>query len=412
MIEDILDFKGITYTINTTENCNLRCKYCYETCKTSRTIELKTAYRFIDLIYDNLERGEDFLGINRLKSQGPLGRYLPSFYEGCIWDFIGGDSLIDPDLLDKLFTRINTRHSLLSRELRRGWRASISSNGTLFEREDVRKFCEKWHKNLSLGVSIDGCPEIHNMNRVYPDGSGSMENILKYWDWYRKWFPLNSRTTKATCSKSTIPYLYDSLKFMHEELGMNWIHQNFIMEDTGCTEDDYQLLDKQLEKCVSYVLDHDDSLYWSMIDNNKLKEEPGTFETTSRCGSGIMPCCAIDGNIYPCFRWLPHTQNGKSGIMCVGNVEEGFAHPENFVRVQEGSIRANCTKEEKCKDCKYEPECAYCIGGCYAEYGDFVRTTHICEITKLICKWSELYEKLYREKHKLAEEERVRWRKR
>ena len=399
MIKDWGNFEGLNCTINTTEDCNLRCKYCYETCKTTRTIQLSTAYKFIDLIYNSLDEGVDFLNI-----KGTEDEWL---YNGLVWDFIGGDSLVNPQLLDKIFTHITTKNALMKNSLKRGWRASISSNGTLFTRKDVRDFCEKWRDVLSLGVSIDGCPTIHDLNRIFPDGRGSMSTILKWWPWYRRIFPVESQMTKATCAKSSIPYLYESLKFMHEEMGINWIHQNFIMEDTGCTEEDYKILDKQLELCTQYTLDHDNEIYWAILDH--FNRDNGNFYTEGRCGSGRMPCCAIDGKIYPCFRWLPHTQNGKEGIMCVGNVDEGFIHPENFVTVQKGSIRANCTKDKKCKECEFEPECAYCIGGCYAECGDFTRTTHICEITKLICKWSEIYEKEYRKKHNLKEEDNLIW---
>lgn len=391
MIKCWPSFNGLNCTINTTEDCNLRCKYCYETCKTTRNIDLDTAYKFIDLIVDSLDKGDDFIAI-----KGTSDEWI---YNGVIWDFIGGDSLMDPELLDKLFTRINTKMSLMNNSPKRGWRASISSNGTLFSRPSVREFCEKWHENLSLGVSIDGCPTIHDMNRVFPDGSGSMPKIREYWDWYRKWFPVESRMTKATCARSTIPYLYESLKFMHEELGLYYINQNFIMEDTGCTEDDYKELDHQLEMCTQYVLDHDNELYWLILDHGGGMMSPEEFEISGKCGSGRMPCCSIDGKLYPCFRWLPHTQNGVDGVMQVGTVDTGFDHIENFIAVQKGSIRVNCTRDPKCIGCEYESECSYCIGGCYAEYGDFIRTTHICEITKLISKWSKIYESKYREKH-------------
>ena len=403
MIPNWPSFEGLNCTINTTENCNLRCKYCYETCKTSRNINLDIAYKFIDLIVGAIDRGEDFLGI-----QGTDEEWI---YQGIIWDFIGGDSLIDPDLLDKLFTRINTRIALMEHPLKRGWRCSISSNGTLFNNPRVRSFCEKWHKNLCLGISIDGCPEIHDLNRVFPDGKGSMEKIIEWREWYKKWFPVEACITKATCSRSTIPYLFKSLKFMHEELGLCFINQNFIMEDTGCTEEDYQELNHQLGLCTQYVLDHDNEIYWLILDHTRggvMRKED--FNSSGKCGSGRMPCCAIDGKIYPCFRWLSHTQNGKEGIMQVGDVDHGFNHIENFIKVQKGSIRANCTKEIKCIECEHEPECSYCIGGCYAEYGDFTRTTHICEITKLLCKWSEIYKKEYLKKHPEISENDLPWR--
>lgn len=388
MIDDILTFTGLNCTINTTEDCNLRCKYCYETNKRPVSITFDKCRKFIDLVLSEP---------NVCHISDPV---IENFSKGRVFDFIGGDSLIDPGLLDRILCYINYKWALLDQSLfPLGWRASISSNGTLFEREDVRAFCEKWRNNLSLGISIDGCPEIHDKNRVFPNGKGSMEAILKWWPWYQKTFPDDCTRTKATCARETIPYLFESLKFLHEELGLTHIHQNFIMEDTGCTEEDYKELDRQLEKCCGYCLDHRTEIFWSMLSKSFVPEEVpdrADFFTKGHCGSGAMPCLSIDGKIYPCFRWLPHTQNGQIGIMATGDVDQGFTHIENFQTVTDSAIRANCTKDPKCWDCEYEPCCHYCIGGCYAEYGDFIRTTHICEITKLQCKWARIYWKEFK----------------
>ena len=77
--------------------------------------------------------------------------------------------------------------------------------------------------------------------------------------------------------------------------------------------------------------------------------------------------------------------------MSVGNVDQGFIHRENFEKVREGCKRKICTKDPKCLECEYEEACSYCIGGCYAEYGDFIRTTHICEITKIQVEYARKY---------------------
>lgn len=400
MISPVEQFQGLNCTINTTEDCNLRCKYCYETCKSPKTIEFDKCKKFIDLILDDpdpcLLKGTD----------------KEDIYQGYIFDFIGGDSLMNVDILDKTMTYLSTKFASMNddRKPLRGWRCSLSSNGTLFTLPKVREFCEKWKKSLSLGVSIDGNPEIHDANRVFPDGTGSMKTILEGWPWYQKNFPIESQSTKATCARNTIPHLYDSLVWMHEELGLNYINQNFIMEDTGCTEEDYKMLDMQLGRCVQYVWDHRNELYWSMIDrtrvcvpNNEkaIQEAKERFYTSGFCGSGCMPTLSIDGNIYPCFRWLPHTQNGQAGIMCVGNVDEGLTHKENFTKIQECSKRCNCTKDPKCLECELEPLCPYCIGGCYAEFGEFKRTTYICEIMKLQNKWAERYWKAWDEEKRI-----------
>lgn len=395
MINDIREKDGLSITINTTEDCNMRCKYCYEINKRAKAISFDKCKKFIDLILSD----DDYLDFDNSNDK----TFKDIWKSGLIIDFIGGDALMNVDILDKTLTylvyKLNTENTEKAKCWKDTWKASLSSNGTLFSDPKVRAFLEKWRYNISLGVSIDGCPEIHDKNRIMayrgPNGEevGSMDIILKYWDWYKKTFPYHSIQTKATCSKDSIPYLYESLVFMHEKLGLKYIHQNFIMEDTGCTEEDYKILREQMQKCIDYVYEHRNELYWSMIDKKFLCNDKHKIEeewTKGFCGSGAMPTLAIDGQIYPCFRWLPHTQQ-KSGVMSVGNVEEGFIHKENFEKVRYCSARCNCTKEDKCKNCEYEIACAYCIGGCYAEFNDFIRTTYICEITKIQVEYARKY---------------------
>ncbi len=379
MIENLDSFQGLDVTLNTTQQCNLRCKYCYED-KTSGELSLEDAKRFIDLL---------------LTDDDPAcvkGTQMEYLYDGLIIDFLGGDSLVNPKLLDDILRYVNYKLVALNHRAKGRWRASITTNGTLFERKDVREFCEKWKNNLSITVSIDGCPEIHDMNRIFTNGKGTMDTIMKWWGWYRKTFPVDSRSTKSTLSKNSIPYMYDSLVFMHEKLGLNYINQNVIMEDCGLTEEDYILFDEQMAKCIEYVYQHKDDLYWGMIDKARFLTKGDPDMGNSYCGSGCMPTLSTDGKIYPCLRWLPITQkNNDISFAVVGDVEKGFYNKQALKLIQENSKRINCTKDEKCLTCEFESNCPYCIGGCFAEYGEFRRTTHSCEIIKRQCKWSKKY---------------------
>ena len=154
MIENLDTFQGLDVTLNTTQQCNLRCKYCYED-KTKGELSLEDAKKFIDLLLTD----DDPAYVKNTKME-----YL---YDGLIIDFLGGDSLVNPVLLDEILRYVNYKLVSLNHRAKNHWRASVTTNGTLFERKDVRDFCEKWRKNLSMTVSIDGCPEIHDMNRIF-----------------------------------------------------------------------------------------------------------------------------------------------------------------------------------------------------------------------------------------------------
>lgn len=402
MLNPAVPEEGFSITINTTEDCNLRCKYCYEINKRARDIPLEYCKKFIDHILSD----EDPCGFSQSESKDlNMGLYR----KGLIMDFIGGDALMNVDLLDEIMTYTLTKLLISKSANARYWRNhlrfSVTSNGTLFSDPKVRAFCEKWTKYnlLSVTVSLDGCPEIHDRNRIMKQRGeqgqeiGSMSYILNNWDWYTKTFPVeDTRTTKSTLAKDSIPYMLESLKYLHEEMKLSQIDQNFIMEDAHLTDEDYIMFDKQMRECVEYVLVHKDSMYWSMLDENRfakhLLSQGEEWTRKGHCGSGAMPCLGINGNIYPCFRWAPHTQSSfNPEPIVVGNIQEGFNNKDGFRKVREGSYRSTCTKDEKCRACIYESACAYCIGGCFAEYQDFVRTNHICEITKIQCKWAKVY---------------------
>ena len=386
---------AFSVTLNTTEDCNLRCKYCYEVNKRKRTLDIEDAKSFIDHILRDDDPG------NVLNDIDPVFRN--SYHNGLVVDFIGGDSLMDVDFLDEIISYTLFKVMTTDTPNARSWRGkvkfSISTNGTLFSPK-ARAFCEKYKEVLLIGVSIDGCPEIHDRNRIFSDGTGSMEKIIKSWPWFKKTFPVSATQTKSTANKDTIPFLYESLKFLHEELGLTHINQNFIMEDMHLSEDDLALLDIEMKKCVDYVLDHRHELYWSMLGKDQFAYAHHSvgldWTSTGHCGSGAMPALSVDGNIYPCLRWLPHTQVDKSEFI-VGNAKEGFNHKENYLKVRQGAYRENCSKEDKCKTCEVESACAYCIGGCFSEFGEFRRTTYICEVTKCLVKWSRYYWDRYNE---------------
>lgn len=390
MIKPLEEYGAFTCTFNTTEECNLRCKYCYEINKRPRILDVQNAYYFIDHIFTDPDPAGLLDDIDT--------RFRNSYKKGLIFDFIGGDSLMNISLLDKIFRYTLKNLYTINEGNTPLWRNrflfALSTNGTLFEYKNVRDFCEEYKDIFEVGVSIDGCPEIHDLNRIFTDGRGSMNTILKNWDWYKSTFPIASLQTKATSNKESIPYLYESLKFMHETLGLTYINQNFIMEDMHLKAEDLEMLEVQLDKCVDYVLQHQDDLYWSMFSEEQFaKAQLSTGEkwtSTGWCGSGAMPALSVDGNIYPCIRWLPHTQVEKSKFI-VGTAKEGFVHKDVFKKVREGAYRANCTTEDKCKSCNIESSCAYCIGGSYSEFGEFKRTTYSCEVNKLLVKYAKKY---------------------
>ncbi|MDR1323425.1 MAG: 4Fe-4S cluster-binding domain-containing protein [Candidatus Margulisbacteria bacterium] len=378
MIPAIKNYEGLNITFQVTEDCNLRCKYCYEVDKKPGDLPFEYAQKFIDVILED----EDPINAKGTDSEWILK-------QGLIIDFIGGDALMVPELLDRILQYYQYKAISMKHKWAYRWRASISSNGTLFEDPKVRDFMLKYKDNLSIGVSVDGCPEIHDKNRIHKDGSGTMKDIQKWWDWYLEWHGVDSVATKATCNKDTIPYLAKSIKFLHEEMRLKHININFIFEDMRLTQDDLNLLDTEMEKSITYILEHRHDLHVSMFDKGFGIGGPLKDPEKGWCGSGSMPCLSINGKIYPCFRFSPNTMHSRKLDFYVGDVWNGLNHKERFEMVRQQTRKK--ISPEKCIECPVESACAWCIGGAFAEKGEFYRQTNICEVHKLQSKWSRRY---------------------
>lgn len=381
MIENIKGYNGFNVTFQTTEDCNLACTYCYEVNKHRADLKLDTAKKFIELIIDT----ENLLNLKEIGEDNLLNN-------GLVLDFIGGDSFMRPRLMEDILSYYQYYSILKSHRWATRWRASVSTNGTLFTPE-VKALMNRYKKNMSVGISIDGCPEIHDKNRVFVDGRPSMPEIMKNWDWYYDWCEGNP-STKSTLNKDSIPYICESIKFLHEVLKFKHINMNFIFEEMNLTEEDYSLLDKQCELAVKYILEHKDDIYVSMFYKELACSAPYRInkesdKTTGWCGGGLMPCVTPSGKIYPCFRFTKITMDTGIPELTIGDVERGFYNLDNVALIRSKTREVVSPKE--CFSCEYETGCAWCIGGTYSTTGKFDRCTSLCKVKKIIGKWADWY---------------------
>jgi len=378
MLSRLPSFHGFNVTFHLTEACNLKCNYCYEYHKRDKDLPLEYAKLFIDLLLTE----KDIIGKTDDLWTNVLGG-------GLIMDFIGGDALMRPKLCDEIMKYMQFKTTVLKHKWAHNYRMNISTNGTLFGNQDVRDFIEKYLPVLSIGVSVDGCPEIHNKLR-----SNSMSQILKHWDYFLS-ITGDHASTKSTLTNESIPYLVESVRYLHETLKLKYINMNFIF-DKQDSEPDLIELDKQLKELVSYVYAHKDDLYLSLFDKDTRCGRPYKDNdlTKTWCGSGGMPCLDVDGKIYPCFRFAgQNKQDPTIPDFNVGDVWNGFYKKDRFELIR-GFTRERISPE-KCKVCDVESSCAWCIAGAYTETGKFYRQTYVCEIQKLQAKYANEYWRVY-----------------
>jgi uncharacterized protein len=292
--------------------------------------------------------------------------------------------------------------------------ASISSNGVALLNPKARAFCQKWKDILSLGISIDGCPELHGLNRRCLAGNedgtrkGSWQYIEEIWPWYKEHFPSSSLRTKWTLAPNSYKYFHESVRFLHETLGMRYLHFNRVMEDDvlDSPEQLWELI-QQFEKVVDYAVEHHLDLscepfgYGFTMGKTKaeqLREDP----SWSRCGFGKMPAVALDGKIYPCFRMLPgNNKLKKPSVYAQGSTDTSFLENQDVLEelnINSSAVRMNV--QDKCESCRIFTLCPHCAADCVDEgKPTLTKTTSVCSYTRLQTYFARKYWEVLKQKH-------------
>ena len=146
--------QSITFIV--TEDCNLRCKYCYITHKSSnKKMSFEVAKKFIDYILSENIKYQDAVTL----------------------DFIGGEPLLEVELIDKICDYFKLQTYLKGSSWFWNYRISICTNGVNYSNEKVQDFIKKNPGKIGITITVDGTKEKHDLQRVFPNGSGSFDII-------------------------------------------------------------------------------------------------------------------------------------------------------------------------------------------------------------------------------------------
>ncbi len=372
--------KNITFIV--TKDCQLACKYCYLVGKNSKErMPFEIAKQAIDYI---LSHEDDFTE------------------ESVVWDFIGGEPFLEIDLIDKICDYIKSELFRLNHHWFNSYRFSFSTNGINYHSDKVQAFIKKNISHLSIGITIDGTQQKHDLNRIYkqePDNPierGSYKDVVRNIPLWLKQFPGGG--TKVTISSADIPYIKESVLHLYD-LGIHEVNINVVFEDVWEEGDDKKFEDQLMQLADAII---DDGWYkdyvCSFFSENIGKPMDKILENQNWCGAGKMLSIDAAGNFYPCTRFAAYSLREKKPII-IGNVKDGIN--KNLLRPFLTLDRLTQSAQE-CIDCEVASGCAWCQGENYdaAETSTiYQRSTAICKMHKARVRannyyWNKLFRKL------------------
>lgn len=372
-------------TFQVTDACNLKCTYCYQTHKGTKTMKFEYAKALID----------------KLLTEDPsLSEYVSSKYSiALILDFIGGEPLLEVELIEKIYLYFLDKAIELHHPWALNHMISICTNGVLYFDDKVQRFLKKYKSKLSLSVTIDGNKELHDSCRVFPDGSPSYDiAIAAAKDWMKSYDDLGS---KITIAPGNINYVYDAIIHM-VELGYREINANTVFEE-GWTSEHATIFYDQLKRIADYWIDNDivQTHIVSLFDERDFVPMDEKNNENWCGGTGSMLSMDPDGYLFPCIRYMHSSLGDSQPPLIIGHVYEGIAQTECTKKCVDclNSITRRSQSTDECFYCPIATGCAWCSGYNYQVFGTANRrATYICIMHKAralanVYMWNKYYRK-------------------
>ena len=321
-------------TITLTNSCNLSCTYCYEHHKSNKKLDFESAKTIIDNAFSNLKS-----------------------YEKIEFDLFGGEPFLEFELLKQITEYICSVKGDTPCQV------FATTNGTL-----VHGHIQEWLRNhrccFVCGLSLDGTREMHNINR-----SNSYDDIDI--DFFKELYP--DQDVKMTISKETLPDLAKGVIELHEKGFI--VSCNLAYQIDWSSEENADILNRELYKLVDYYLENPNVIPCSMLDMGISNVGFNGDDALRFCGAGIsMQSYDVDGKCYPCQFFMP---------LSVG--EEKASNAKN-IKFPTDVIEPDLL-DSKCRNCVIKSVCPNCFGANYASTGNiYSRDDNMCKLTKLTLK--------------------------
>ncbi|HPZ06955.1 MAG TPA: thioether cross-link-forming SCIFF peptide maturase [Candidatus Eremiobacteraeota bacterium] len=325
---EFLPVKAICLHIS--HDCNLRCRYCFAKTggfgRKRSHMSLEVAKSAIDFIADN----------------SGSRRNLEI-------DFFGGEPLLNFDAVKSAIERAKE----IEHEKDKNFRFTLTTNAVLLTDEIIDYLNEH---NISLILSLDGPPEINDLMRVKPDGSGTYYEVLPK---IKK--AIFSREEKNYYIRGT--YTKKSLNFSDTVIHLaDEGFKNISLEPVVSSDKDYSIkksdipfLEREYEKLVEIYMERlkGGKTFNFFHFNMEIFRGPCLSRRLKGCGAGTEYMAVTPkGELYPCHQLVNYED------FLLGDIYNGIKRHD----IRKTFHKTTIFEKENCPDCWAR---FFCSGGCY-----------------------------------------------
>lgn len=337
-------------SFETTNKCNMRCKYCYLEHE-QEPLSVGTAMKAVDtFLREDVE------------------------HSGLEVSFIGGEPLLCKKNIIEITENIKKKMD----EMKLPVTFLITTNATLLNKDIIDFFIKE---NYSLKISLDGCQEDHDINRLMLNKKSSYSEILSKLDILQQFQIKSGKLVQISMviSKETYRNVYSNIIHLIK-LGFKFICP-CLETYADWKDEELEIIEKQLKLTIDWMMNE-------AKNGNHIFLKPLVIEHSKRTSHYDCLYCfpgrnsmhiKVNGDIYACYAC-------QKDEFKLGNVEIGF--------IEEKYLKYKTYKPEyttKCLNCDIFAYC--CAKECIAV--NYERTGKKWEVPECFCKQAKMYNELY-----------------
>ncbi len=335
--------------LNVTEDCNMRCKYCflsetyhYTRNRTTNMMSVETAKKALDLYFELMR---NYSEINPGKK--------------CAITFYGGEPLLNFDVI-KWSIEYTKENAPI------GFMFNITTNGLLLS-GDIADYLVS--NNTAITVSLDGSMEEHDRNRVSAGNTGTFQTVMNNLKKFVEKYP-DYRKINLSCVYDYHTDLIRNDAFFYEN--KDWLPYvgNVSLVSTNGTNYYNQFTNEDIikytERFLSFRLDY----VTSKMQNKKMTTYKDIFFTLQLMPAILkyglddkkLPIVPFTGACFPGMKFSVRT-DGKldvcekiEGTRPIGDVDSGINYTEIVRLVKD----YNRNVASKCVCCPFNKQCSMC----------------------------------------------------
>lgn len=338
ILTDILSKKLPSITLQVTQQCNLRCRYCIYSGSylnrrhSKKVMSLDVAKKGIDFLIDH-SIACDIINIG----------------------FYGGEPLLEFELIKNCVEYAEKKAEGKKITF------NLTSNGTLLSKEIIEYF-EK--HNIGLMISIDGPKEIQDKNRKFAlSGDGTFDKVISNLEMIKNDFPkyfekitFNAVMDKDNNFNCSNDFFTNYETFRNSLVSISLVSSNYSEKNNDISEEfhvnqQYEIFKLFLSKLNKLDEIHVSKLVLPYLEQIKLimydKRKP-TRKLPEKVHHG-GPCIPgahrlfmnVNGDFFPCER-----VSEASEIMKIGSIDHGF-----YIDKVKKLLNIGQITEDNCKNC-------------------------------------------------------------